>query len=247
MRFSSFTFAFIFSLLTPTIASADANGAKVLAAVDKLAETFEDQSYRAKMQIRRDGKTSKKLEFEMTMKGLHKQYIVFKAPGDVAGMKILMTDPDSIWMYSPEFKKVRKIAAHAQKQGFLGSEFSAEDMVMAKLSGRFDAKIKGREGTITTLELSPKTGQPSRYSRLEIEIDKKRGGVTRIRYFDQGGVEVREQRREGWKKVAGKPFPTRISMKNLKTGAETVIELTDIRVDQGVEDSLFSRRTLLRG
>ena len=35
-------------------------------------------------------------------------------------------------------------------------------------------------------------------------------------------------------------------MKNLKTNAETVIKLSDIKVDQGVEDDLFSRRTLLR-
>ena len=36
-------------------------------------------------------------------------------------------------------------------------------------------------------------------------------------------------------------------MKNLKTGNETVVHLHDIKVNQGVEDSLFSKRMLLRG
>jgi hypothetical protein len=35
-------------------------------------------------------------------------------------------------------------------------------------------------------------------------------------------------------------------MKNLKTNAESIIKLSDIKVNQGVEDDLFSKRTLLR-
>ena len=36
-------------------------------------------------------------------------------------------------------------------------------------------------------------------------------------------------------------------MKNLKTGDETVIEMTNIDVKTEISDDIFSRRTLLRG
>lgn len=251
MKLETLLFAALLSLpvlATPSSARADAAGDAALVKVDELSDVFTDQSYSASMEIFRGANKTKTIEFAMTMKGLEKQYIEFLAPGDVAGMKILMTDAETIWMYSPEFKKVRRVAAHAQEQGMFGSEFGAEDMVMAKLSTTFQAVVQGRKGDLATLELTPKPGKTVRYSKLEVDLDKGKGGaIVEIRYFDGSGAHVRTQRRAGWQKVAGKPFPTEISMKNLKTGNETVVHLTDIKVNQGVDDTLFSRRTLLRG
>ena len=230
----------------PATAYADATGDKVLAKLDKDAEAFKDVSYTASMEIWKNGSKKKTLQFDMVMKGLEKQYINFTAPGDVAGMKILMTGSDELYMYSPEFQKVRKVAAHAQSQGFLGSEFTPEDMVMAGLADHFSATITGKNGNETYLELKPKAGFTSSWNKIELTIDKTKGAVTKIRYFDGSGNAIREQTRGGWTKVKNKPFPTKISMKNLKTGAETKIKLSEIKVDQGVQDSLFSKRTLLR-
>ena len=221
-------------------------GADVLTKLDSLAIRFPDQTYKATMEIYKGGNLRTTMVFSMQMKNLEKQLITFTDPGDVAGMKILMEDRDTIYMYSPEFKKVRRVAAHMQNQGFLGSEFTPEDMVMAKLSDRFDATIDGQAGNETTLTLTPKAGVQSNFSKLEVVIDKTKGGVTKIRYFDGSGTAIREQTRGGWVKVDGTPMPTEITMKNLKTGAETKIKLADVKVNQGVEDDLFSRRTLLR-
>jgi len=231
-------------VLSPTVAQA-ADASAVLKKIDKDASVFSDTSYTATMEIYKGGTKKTTLEFNMVMKGLTKQYIEFVAPGDVAGMKILMVG-DELHMYSPEFKKVRKIAAHTESQGFLGSEFTAEDMVMAQLSARFDAELSGQAGNETILTLTPKAEVQSQFSKLEVTIDKTKGGVTKIKYFDGSGNATREQTRGGWVKVEGQTMPTEISMMNLKTGAETKIKLSNVKVNQGVEDDLFSRRTLLR-
>jgi outer membrane lipoprotein-sorting protein len=230
--------------LSPMIAQA-ADASAVLKKIDKDASVFSDTSYTATMDIYKNGTKKTTLEFNMVMKGLTKQLIEFVAPGDVAGMKILMVG-DELHMYSPEFKKVRKIAAHTESQGFFNSEFRAEDMIMAKLSDRFDAEISGQAGNETTLTLTPKAEVESQFSKLEVTIDKTKGGVTKIKYFDGSGNATREQTRGGWVKIEGATMPTEISMKNLKTGAETKIKLSNVQVNQGVEDDLFSRRTLLR-
>ena len=231
--------------LPPSVAEAAADGAAVLRKLDKDASVFSDVSYVSTMEIWKNGSKRKTLQFDMVMKGLDKQYISFTAPGDVAGMKILMVG-DNLWMYSPEFQKVRKVAAHAQSQGFFSSEFTPEDMVMVGLADHFDASIDGQRGNLTTLSLTPKADFKSSYAKLELVIDKTKGGVTQITYFDGSGAAVRQQTRADWRKVEGQAMPTEIRMKNLKTGAETVINLTDIKVNRGVEDSLFSKRTLLR-
>lgn len=228
-----------------SMAAIDAN--KILAEVDRRAAAFEDQRYDASMKVIKGDKVMKTLKFEAVMQGLEKQLISFTAPGDVAGMKVLMQDAETLYIYMPEFKKVRRVAAHVRNQGFLGSDFTMDDMVQVKLTPFFDAALEGKSGSQTTLVLRPKDGIETSYSKLHIVIDASKGGVTNIEYFDASGTKVREQLREDWKKIGGHFMPTRVTMKDLKTGNSSVITMTNIRVDQGVEDDLFSRRTLLRG
>jgi outer membrane lipoprotein-sorting protein len=221
----------------------DANA--VLAEVDRRSDPFKDQSYKASMDIIKGGQLKKTLTFNMTMKGLQKQLIVFTGPGDVLGMKVLL-DGASIETYLPEFKKVRKVALHAAAQGFLGSTFYFEDMVEAKMSPHYTAEFGAKKGDVTTLSLKPKNAE-SRYSKVECDIDKSKGGVTQIRYYDGAGNLVRQQTRAEWIKIEGHLVPSEVSMLDVKTGDLSVIKLSDMVVNQGVEDSMFTRRELLRG
>ncbi len=223
----------------------DAN--KILAEVDKRAASFDDQRYTATMEIMKGGEMKKRLVFNSVMRGLDQQLITFVDPGDVAGMKVLMADRTTLYVYMPEFKKVRRVAAHAMNQGFLGSQFTYEDMTQVALSPYYDATLGGKEGNETTLVLTLKKDVEATYPKVEIVIDSKKGGVTLLRYFDKTDKVVREQRRDEWKKVGGNNVPTKITMTNLKTGDATIITLSDLVVNQGVDDSVFSRRELLRG
>lgn len=222
-------------------------GAAILKVADERAAKFQDQTYTATMEIFKGGNLRQTMVFKMQMKALEKQFIQFTAPGDVAGMKILMEDRNTIYIYSPEFQKVRRVAAHMQNQGFLGSEFTAEDMVLAKLSPDFDAELIGKTGDETKLVLKPKPGVSSSYSKLEVFIDSKVGGISRIHYFDGAGNHTRTQSREAWVPMEGFQIPTKIRMKNLKTGDETVINLSEMDYQTPISDDLFSRRTLMRG
>jgi outer membrane lipoprotein-sorting protein len=263
MKTSTLAFALLAALLAFTGAVGPANavasttagastalfapdGNAVLQAIDAKAAAFDDQAYEASMELYKGDTLQKTLQFTMTMKGLSKQLIAFNAPGEVAGMKVLMEDADTLYVYSPEFKKVRRVAAHMQNQGFLGSQFTYEDMTQAELSRTFDAELQGKSGSETTLVLTPKADKTTTYPKLEVVIDAKVGGVTKIRYFDGSGTLIREQVREAWKKFNGVSIPTRVTMANVKTGDKSVVQLSGVRVNQGVEDDLFSRRTLLR-
>jgi outer membrane lipoprotein-sorting protein len=227
------------------MAAIDAN--KVLAEIDRRAAVFADQQYEASMSIFKGGQLKKTLEFSMVMKGLDKQFITFTAPGDVAGMKVLMEGKDTLYVYTPEFKKVRRVAAHMQGQGFMGSTFTYEDQTRVELAPYYNAELAGKEGSETTLTLTAKEGVTTSFSRIDVVIDGTKGGVTKLRYYDGSGNHVRTQLREDWVKIDGELMPTKISMADLKTGDTTVIQLSKVVVNQGVEDDLFSRRMLLRG
>ena len=134
-----------------------------------------------------------------------------------------------------------------QNQGFLGSAFIYEDMTMVLLSPFYDAVLGGREGNETTLLLTAKEGKEVLFPKLEVVIDATKGGVTQVRYFDGADKMVRQQLREEWAKIEGHLMPTKVTMSDLKTGDTSVITLSDIQVNQGLEDDEFSRRMLLRG
>lgn len=243
------------AVVTPTASAAVPSGTpmalvdanKILAEIDRRASVFDDQQYTATMTIIKGGDVQKTLEFEMVMKGLTKQFLTFTAPGDVAGMKVMMQDAQTLYVYMPEFKKVRRVASHVQNQGFLGSAFTYEDMTQTGLAALFSATLASQEGNETTLSLTPKEGVSSTYPRIDIVIDKTKGGVTTLRYYDGAGNHVRTQLREEWVKHEGQLMPTKITMSDLKSGDSTVIQLSNVKVNQGVEDDLFSRRMLLRG
>jgi outer membrane lipoprotein-sorting protein len=221
--------------------------AAILAEVDKRAAAFDDQSYTATMQIYKEGALKKTLVFFAVMKGLDKQFIQFVAPGDVAGMKVLLEggDANNLYLYVPEFKKVRRVAAHMQNQGFLGSELNLSDMIV-EMAPYYDATIAKSEGSLTELVLTTKAGKETAYPKIALTIDGSKGGVTQLVYFDGSGAEVRKQQRDEWVKIDGKLVPTKISMTNLKTKDVTVITMSEIKVNQNVGDDLFSRRNLLR-
>ena len=221
-------------------------GTQILAEIDKRALAFDDIHYDAQMDVFKGGALTKSLEFEMYLKGATQQLMNFKAPGDVAGMKVLM-DAGELYVYLPDFKKVRKVATHVKSQGFLGSAFHYEDQEMILLAPLYDAEFVAQNGNETTLKLTAKADKQLNYAHLDVVIDKTKGGVTRIDYFDGSDTLVRQQFREGWTKIEGNNFPTKITMSDLKTGDLSVIQMTNIKVNQGVEDDLFSRRMLLRG
>jgi len=233
----------------PVAAAEDlaAKGAAILKASDDRAVKYPDQTYTASMEIYKSGKLRTTMVFSMVTKNLEKQLIRFLQPGDVAGMKILMEKADEIYVYSPEFQKVRRIAAHMKNQGFNGSEFAPEDMVMAKLTPLFDAVLVGKTGNETQLNLTRKAGADVSFPKLEVFIDSSVGGISRIHYFDEAGNHIRTQSREEWKAFEDGKIPTRIRMKNLKTTDETIINLSEIDVKTPVDEGIFSRRTLMRG
>ena len=222
----------------------DAN--KILAEVDRRAAVFEDQQYSATMSIFKGGELKKTLVFSMIMKGLEKQFLTFSAPGDIAGMKVLMQDADTLYVYMPEFKKVRRVAAHMQSQGFMGSTFTYEDMTLVRMSSAYNAELAGRDGAETTLKLTAKEDANVTYKHIDMVIDGTKGGVTRLRYYDGAGAMVREQIREGWTKIEGELMPTKVTMSD-RNGDSTVVELAEVKVNQGIKDDVFSRRMMLRG
>jgi len=246
MVFRTIPVLMIAAAIVPSVALGEARGpcSRVVEA-DGNAQPFDDQTYESTIQYFEGGNLVKTFALNVITQGMHKMLITFEAPGEVRGMRILSADPDTMYVYHPEYRRVRRVAAHVRNQGFMGTNVSYDDMTEHRLSDRWQCSPSETTDDAWILNLTPRAETKSSYSKLRGTIGRKRVQVERIEYF-QGTRHVKSQIREGWRTMEGLEMASRIRFVSHDREAEARVELTQWRVNSGVEDSAFTRRALLR-
>lgn len=237
----------IFCLLSST---ALANpGAEILKQVDHALSNFEDQiiDFRAE-NLKPGTQTPQTITFTTKVKG-EKTFTEFLSPGDVKGMRVLTMNPTQIYIWLPEFSKMRRVASHSLNQGFMGTSLSQQDMATYAYSGLYTAEQTAEDDATWTLTLTTRDSKNTAYDKLSMVVDKKMKVPLKIDYYNDEGTEVvREMTRSNYQCNANNYCMFGyMKMVDKTTGGWTTLTPTRALVDQGIEDSLFSPRTLQLG
>lgn len=169
----------------------------------------------------------------------------FLAPADIKDLGFLVLADDQMYLYMPEFQRVRRIASHNKKESFVGSDFSYDDLGTAGFSAFFVPKFKEENEKAWVLELERKPGAKKQYAKIVLSVDKATELPVRAELFDDSGqlfkIETQENSRVGkyW-------IPTKFVMENVRAGTSTVLELRNVRVDQNLSADIFTERNLKR-
>jgi len=169
----------------------------------------------------------------------------FLAPADIKDLGFLVLADDQMYLYLPEFQRVRRIASHNKKESFVGSDFSYDDLGTAGFSAFFDPELKEENDKFYILELKRKPGAKKQYSKITLAVDRETMMPVRAELYDDSGqlfkVETQENSRIGkyW-------VPTKFIMENVKAGTSTVLELRNVKVDQNLSLEIFTERNLKR-
>ena len=235
--------------LTLCVAWAHAEGesaAQILEIVDANLTKVKDQTYNARIQVMQNGKVTKRMELVMKMKGKRQSLGPFTAPGDVRGMTILTTADGAMYVYLPSFKRVRRIASHVRNQGFLGTDFTPEELSTTAFTEWWVPTLSSEDEKYWVLDLSPKPETDTVYSRLKLWVSKKYRGAEKIESYGNDGKLKKTQLRGEWKDFGELLVPTKITAINHQTGSSTQVTLVDCKVNQGIPDSVFTKRSVLR-
>lgn len=241
---------FVVAIVAPHAAFAEAgrggNPCSKLIKADQNAQPFDDQEYTSTIEYRENGKIVKTFRLRVLTKGMHKMLISFLAPGDVRGMRILIVDPETMYTYLPQFRRVRRIAANARNQGFMGTNITNEDMSEHRYSSRWRCTPHKNTADSWIVNLLPKKGITTAYSKLRVTIGRKRVRYERIEYY-QGSTHLKSQIRENWRPMEGLEMAGTVRYVSHDHDAESRIVFDEWRVNTGVTDDTFTRRSLLRG
>lgn len=182
-----------------------------------------------------------------------KTLITFHFPRDIKGTGLLTFEHiekgDDQWLYLPALKRVKRIASENKSGSFVGSEFSYEDISSTKpekYTYRYlrEDLLDGEPVWVT--ERFPKA-ESSGYTKIVTWVDQSNFQTVKQEFFDRKGALLKEQYVKGLTLYLDKYWrPREVTMDNLQTKKKTILEFLQWEFQQGLKESLFTKRSLER-
>ena len=180
----------------------------------------------------------------------------FIAPPDVKGTAFLVIEhekgEDERYLYLPALRRVKRIASSGKGGNFMSSDFTYYDIGRPKLNDWIyrrldDDVIDGYECyQIECLPASKQIAKDTGYGKIIRWIRKDVLTTVRSLYYDRAGRKWKELIVPKVEKIAGVWFQTDMIMKDLQTGHQSEMQFLNIKVNQGIPASFFSKRFLQR-
>lgn len=217
----------------------------------KQLESMSDQAQIELKIIEANGDTKvRKLQMKsLKSKNGFKALVKVTYPNDVKGTSLLSevkNGEDSQWIYLPASKQVRRIASVQKNSsnGILGSELSSQDLDWSALRGSKPKIIKkDRSGTIIELRPSQKI---SEYKTIHIYLAEGRYLPLKIQYFKNNKL-AKSLEFQDYYMYQNKVFrPKKVIVKNHENQRKTLVQLSDIKINQKISEDEFSMQALKR-
>lgn len=258
------TLGLIFTLMTlgagGAFAEEELSAKEIMRLVDRMNSTDDSQREMKMTLINKKGKTREREVISYQKKideDNDKALVRFIAPGDVAGVGLLTIEhsdrEDDQWLYMPAQRKTRRISAADKSDSFMGTDFSYDDMSSMKLD-EYDYKILGREAVdgvetimIESIPNNEQRREESGYSKSVSWVDPTRYVMVKGDFYNLKGEHIKTLTLSEYKQHGEIWMPDRMEMVTLKRDHRTVLEFSNTRINQGLDDGMFTERTLLRG
>jgi hypothetical protein len=183
--------------------------------------------------------------------GLRKTLIRFTSPADINGTGFLSIEDGQgnteQFLYLPALDRTRRIVAGQKARSFANTDFTYEDMERQPVDDS-EHVIVGEEtldGVLCwILESRPKPGTESQYSLVRGWVAQDMHIPLRVDFFVGGNEPVKRYSVLKLENVQDIWTETKVSMKDLQSGHQTILETKEIRYNTGIPDSTFTTQAL---
>ncbi|MDR0689491.1 MAG: outer membrane lipoprotein-sorting protein [Spirochaetaceae bacterium] len=255
-----FAAAVLFSLITGAAfaqAPAGINGYDIMKRTDE-RYTGDTAQYKLTMTLNSSRGAPRVREVDYYFKDYgdtEKILMGFKSPRDVAGTGYLSfsyddeSKDDDIWLYLPAMKRVRRVTGSGKNDSFMGTDFTYEDMGSRSL-GKDDFTLRGEEAvdgeSCWRVEAKPRDGKDP-YGRRVIWVRKDTYVIKAVDYYDRQDRLLKTLWVSGIDQIDGIWTARKMEMTNVQDKHSTVIDMSEIRFNMPLDDSLFAVTALERG
>ncbi len=240
--FKILVFSFLMMALPALVAAQTVP--EILRKMDAQAASIKDKTAHVVMEMinNRTGKV-KTRKAVLMQKYPNKTLFRFTYPPSQAGIGTLSMPDGTVYLYMPAFGKPKKITNMANSSTFNQSDFSTEDMGPKYWAKNYTGILLRTNDTTFVLKLVPKA-PGSKYAKLVVTVNKKHFFPQHIVYYDTSG-KIMKEADYVYEKI-GNLWNARVaSMTNFSREHTTRIINSDIKLNRGLKDSVFTVENLV--
>lgn len=186
----------------------------------------------------------------------------FISPADVKNTAFLTYDyedsdkDDDQWLYLPELQKVKRIASSDKSSSFMGSDFTYSDMTDKNVKDynyeiMKEPVVNGHKTwQMMVIPKNKKTVEETGYEKSILFVRQDNFVVVQALHYIKEGNKLKYVQTTGLELIDGIWTTTQIqatTKSGKKTLHKTVIEFTDIKYNQDLDEGYFSTRTMQKG
>ena len=186
----------------------------------------------------------------------------FLTPADVKNTGFLTYDyedsskDDDQWLYLPELQKVKRIASSDKSSSFMGSDFTYSDMTSRNVEDYTyeimkEPTVKGHKcWQMLVTPKSEKTIEETGYTKSIVFIRQDNFVIIQALNYIKAGKKLKYMMVNDLKEIDGIWTTLEMQMvtkKGKKTLHKTILQFSDTKYNQNLEESFFATRTLKRG
>jgi len=184
--------------------------------------------------------------------GTAKTALVFVEPEDVKGTAFLTIEgddgaEDNMWLYLPSLEVTKRIDAESKSQNFMGSDFTYDDMGERNIDD-YDYTLLREETydghhvlVVEGIAIDP---QGASYSKVISWIRDDVWMPVQVEYYDLRGDLEKVQTNSRIEEIDGYWAVTKMEMENVQTDHSTIVEMTQIELNTGVPEEVFTSEGL---
>ena len=187
------------------------------------------------------------IEMQSYSKGTKKSFVKILYPPRDRGITFLSLD-NQMWQYVPKIERIIKIPPSMMLQNWMGSNITNDDMVkQSSIVEDYKAKILKKEGSVVTIELSPKEDAAVVWGKIITNIDTSTYTSNKDIFYDEDNKEVRIFTYKDVKKFGMYYMPTYWRVQPVdKKNSYTEIFLEDVKYDTKMSEQYFKKSALKR-
>jgi outer membrane lipoprotein-sorting protein len=201
---------------------------------------------------RRGGERKRNLEILAKDYGkLRKSFIRFTQPADIAGTAFLSWENDNAddtqYLYLPALGRARRIVTSQKNLTFVNTDFTYEDMQRRqpeKDNHKLIAEEDYNNFKCYIVESIPQDAGTSQYLKRVSWVDKASSMIVKVNFYDKKGELSKLFQVKELKQESGIWTAMETIMEDLKEGTATLMKVTDVRYNQGLDDEIFTERRL---
>ena len=219
----------------------------LLKRADALADPHSTVTREVRMTLKGGGDDGRELKMTIINGPKSRAALRFSYPADLKGLAVLMKGKNEMYIKLPGSKKVRRVASHARRQSFKGTDWSLDDLKTVRLLPDFVPTIASSDDTYINLTLERRENSSNPYEKLVTRVVKANLTIDRIDYFE-GSERIKRQERTNLEpEPDGSTAYRSITMTDFRRDHATVLDVLKLDYKTKVPKKTFTKRWLIRG